>query len=160
MIDVREKDERDEGYIPGSRNVPYRLMRLCCPDLPRDRPVVTICGSGPRAAIAASVLRAKGIDARPVVDGGMNDWLARGETAVSFRRCGLTTRPSSSRSRAVAPSPSSKLAGPVELARRRLRASAPSVARRGSDVAPRPRAAAPRSRGASPPPRRSARVDR
>ena len=88
VIDVREKDERDEGYIPGSRNVPYRLMRLCCPDLPTDRPIVTICGSGPRAAIAASVLRAKGFDARPVVGGGMNDWLARGETAVSFRRCG------------------------------------------------------------------------
>ena len=88
MIDVREKDERDEGYIPGSRNVPYRLMRLCCPDLPRDRPVITICGSGPRAAIAASLLRAKGIDARPVVDGGMNDWLARGQTSVTFRRCG------------------------------------------------------------------------
>jgi len=88
VIDVREKDERDEGYIPGSRNIPYRLMRLCCPDLPLDRPVVTICGSGPRAAIAASILRTKGIDARPVIDGGMTDWLARGSTAVTFRRCG------------------------------------------------------------------------
>ncbi len=88
VIDVREKDERDEGYIPGSRNVPYRLMRSCCPDLPDDRPVITICTSGPRAAIAASILRAKGVDARPVVDGGMTDWLARGETAVTFRRCG------------------------------------------------------------------------
>jgi glyoxylase-like metal-dependent hydrolase (beta-lactamase superfamily II)/rhodanese-related sulfurtransferase len=88
VVDVREHDERDEGYIPGSRNIPYRLMRACCPDLPDDRPVVTICNSGPRAAIAASMLRAKGFDARPVVDGGMEDWLARGATAVSFRRCG------------------------------------------------------------------------
>ncbi len=88
VLDVRDKDERDVGYIPGSRNVPYRLMRTCCPDLPEDRPIVTICGSGPRAAIAASILRAKGLDARPVVDGGMDDWLARGETTVSFRRCG------------------------------------------------------------------------
>ena len=88
VVDVREKDERDEGYIPGSRNIPYRLMRVCCPDLPADRPIVTICGSGPRAAIAASILRAKGLDARPVVDGGMTDWLARGERAVTFRRCG------------------------------------------------------------------------
>jgi hydroxyacylglutathione hydrolase len=88
VIDVREKDERDEGYIPASRHVPYRLMRLCCPDLPEGGRIVTICGSGPRAAIAASILRAKGLDARPVVDGGMNDWLARGETSVSFRRCG------------------------------------------------------------------------
>jgi glyoxylase-like metal-dependent hydrolase (beta-lactamase superfamily II)/rhodanese-related sulfurtransferase len=88
IVDVREKEERDAGYIPGSRNVPYRLMRSCCPDLPEGRPIVTICGSGPRAAIAASILRAKGHDARPVVGGGMDDWLARGETTVSFRRCG------------------------------------------------------------------------
>jgi rhodanese-related sulfurtransferase len=88
VIDVREHDERDEGYIPGSRNVPYRLMRTCCPDLPEDRPIVTICTSGPRAAIAASILRARGLDARPVVDGGMADWLACGATAVTFRRCG------------------------------------------------------------------------
>ena len=39
VIDVREKEERDTGYIPGSRNVPYRLMGSCCPDLPLDRPV-------------------------------------------------------------------------------------------------------------------------
>jgi hydroxyacylglutathione hydrolase len=88
VVDVREKEERDEGYIPGSRHVPYRLMRFCCPDLPDNRPIVTICSSGARAAIAASILRAKGLDARPVVEGGMNEWLARGETAVSFRRCG------------------------------------------------------------------------
>jgi len=88
IVDVREHDERDEGYIPGSRNIPYRLMRACCPDLPDDRPIVTVCNSGPRAAIAASMLRAKGYDARPVVDAGMADWLARGSTAVSFRRCG------------------------------------------------------------------------
>ena len=88
VVDVREKDERDDGYIPGSRHVPYRLMRSCCPDLPEEVPLVTICESGPRAAIGASVLRARGYDARPVVGGGMTDWLARGATAVSFRRCG------------------------------------------------------------------------
>lgn len=88
VIDVREHHERDEGYIPGSRHVPYRLMQSCCPGLPDDRPVVTICNSGPRAAIAASILRAKGLDARPVVDGGMADWLARGAATVTFRRCG------------------------------------------------------------------------
>jgi hydroxyacylglutathione hydrolase len=88
VVDVREKDERDEGYIPGSRHVPYRLMGAACPDLPDDRPLVTICSSGPRAAIGASILRAKGYDARPVVGGGMTDWLARGATTVSFRRCG------------------------------------------------------------------------
>ena len=88
VIDVREKDERDTGYIPGSRNIPYRLLGICGADLPKDRPLVTICESGPRAAIAASILVAKGYDARPVIDGGVTTWQARGGETVSFRRCG------------------------------------------------------------------------
>ena len=88
VVDVREQDERDEGYIAGSRNIPYRLLGAYDAELPTDRPIVTICESGPRAAVAASVLAARGIDARPVVDGGISDWIADGKPAVSFRRCG------------------------------------------------------------------------
>jgi rhodanese-related sulfurtransferase len=88
LIDVREKDERDDGYIAGSRNIPYRLLRLSHEDLPRDRPIVTICSSGPRAAVAASVLAAEGLDARAVIDGGVEDWAASGRPTVEFRRCG------------------------------------------------------------------------
>jgi hydroxyacylglutathione hydrolase len=88
LIDVREKDERDQGYIPGSRHVPYRLMRACCEDIPQDRPVATICESGARAAIAASVLAARGYQARPVLAGGIPDWERRGNRTVEFRRCG------------------------------------------------------------------------
>ena len=39
-------------------------------------------------AIAASILAAKGIDARPVLDGGIAAWAARGGQIVEFRRCG------------------------------------------------------------------------
>ena len=88
LIDVRERDERDDGYIAGSRNIPYRLLPVCSADVPSDRPVVTICESGARAGIAASILAAKGIDARPVLDGGTSDWAARGGRMVEFRRCG------------------------------------------------------------------------
>ena len=48
VIDVRERDERDTGYIAGSRNIPYRLLAVGGPELPTDRPVVTICESGAR----------------------------------------------------------------------------------------------------------------
>ena len=85
VLDVREPHERDQGYIPGSRNIPYRLVREWAEDLQGGKPVVTICSSGPRAGVAASVLAASGVDARPVLDGGVPDW--DGET-VSFRRCG------------------------------------------------------------------------
>ena len=85
VLDVREPHERDEGYIPGSRNIPYRLVREWADDLQGGKPVVTICSSGPRAGVAASVLAAEGVDARPVLNAGVPDW--KGET-VSFRRCG------------------------------------------------------------------------
>ena len=86
LVDVREADERDRGYIPGSRHIPYRLARQAAENgLAGGKPVVTICESGARAAVAASVMAAAGIDARPVLHGGVHDW--RGET-VAFRRCG------------------------------------------------------------------------
>ena len=86
VLDVREKSERDDGYIPGSLHIPFRLLRgFGTESVNTEKPVVTICESGMRASIAASVLTAAGVDARPVLHGGVNDW--PGGT-VSFRRCG------------------------------------------------------------------------
>ena len=70
LIDVREKHERDPGYIPGSRNVPDRLLTTCCPDLDSERPVVTICESGAREPSPRASFGAAGTHARPVVEGG------------------------------------------------------------------------------------------
>src|SRR6185437_6122850 len=89
LLDVRETDERDESHIPGSQHLPYRTARAAAEaGLLDGRAVVTICESGPRAAIAASVLQAAGVNARPVLDGGIADWRARGGETTSFRRCG------------------------------------------------------------------------
>lgn len=88
LIDVREAYERDAGYIPGSSNIPYRVIGDFAGSLPRDRTIVTICETGPRAAIAASVLAAHGVPARPVAHGGIDQWLARGGEVSRFRRCG------------------------------------------------------------------------
>jgi glyoxylase-like metal-dependent hydrolase (beta-lactamase superfamily II)/rhodanese-related sulfurtransferase len=89
VVDVRELHERDDGFIPGSRNIPYRLIREYGEELKADgRPVVTICESGARAAVAASVLAASGVQARPVLHGGIPDWEAQGGSTVEFRRCG------------------------------------------------------------------------
>jgi hydroxyacylglutathione hydrolase len=88
VIDVRELDERDSGFIPGSKHIPYRLLRAYGASVANGRPVVTICESGARAAIAASVLAAAGVDARAVIHGGVNDWQRAGGHTVEFRRCG------------------------------------------------------------------------
>jgi glyoxylase-like metal-dependent hydrolase (beta-lactamase superfamily II)/rhodanese-related sulfurtransferase len=89
LLDVREADERDEGHIPGSRHLPYRTARAAAEaGLLDGRPVVTICETGARAAVAASVLQAAGVGARPVLDDGLAGWRARGGELSSFRRCG------------------------------------------------------------------------
>lgn len=86
VVDVREAYERDEAYIPGSRNVPYRLIRKLHGDgIDADKTVVTICESGSRATIAASLLKREGFDVRAVATGGIPDFTGE---IVSFRRCG------------------------------------------------------------------------
>jgi hydroxyacylglutathione hydrolase len=88
LVDVREKDERDDGYIPESLHIPYRRIRACADELRGNGTVVTICESGSRASTAASILVAAGVDARPVLGEGVSAWRARGGECVSFRRCG------------------------------------------------------------------------
>jgi len=86
LVDVRESTERDDGYIPGSKNIPYRLLRKLGPGaLERSRPVVTVCESGSRATIAASLLQRDGFDVRAVAEGGVATFDG---DVVSFRRCG------------------------------------------------------------------------
>jgi glyoxylase-like metal-dependent hydrolase (beta-lactamase superfamily II) len=88
VVDVREKNERDDGYIPESRHIPYRLVGEFADELANGRPVVTVCESGARAGVAASVLAAHGVEARPLLDAGIPDWEQRGNPVTEFRRCG------------------------------------------------------------------------
>src|SRR4051812_201324 len=74
VLDVREANERTEAVLPGATTIPYRLVGTAPLDeLDRRRPVFTMCASGPRATLAASLLARRGYDARPVVGGGFED---------------------------------------------------------------------------------------
>ena len=69
VLDVREPGEEPRADLAA---VPYRLLRVAPPaELDVTRPVVTICASGARATLAASLLARQGFDARPVVGGGI-----------------------------------------------------------------------------------------
>ncbi|MCB9733209.1 MAG: MBL fold metallo-hydrolase [Deltaproteobacteria bacterium] len=65
VLDVRSDGEWDAGHLRGATHVylgelPARLASG--PPLPDDRPLVTLCGSGRRAIIAASLLLRHGHD--------------------------------------------------------------------------------------------------
>jgi glyoxylase-like metal-dependent hydrolase (beta-lactamase superfamily II)/rhodanese-related sulfurtransferase len=76
LLDVRERAEWDEGHVPGSLHTPYHDLRAVPEALDEARPVAVICNSGPRAAVAASMLKRLGVDdVIHVVDGGVKDLL-------------------------------------------------------------------------------------
>lgn len=60
ILDVRKEEEFERGHLKGALNVYLGHVLDRLDDIPRDRPVVTFCGSGQRAIIAASLLKKHG----------------------------------------------------------------------------------------------------
>lgn len=82
VIDVRQADEYSAGHIPGSLHLTGGSLPDRLDELPRDRPIVTICASGMRASIAASLLRAAGFEDVSWVASGVPAWRAAGHPVV------------------------------------------------------------------------------
>jgi hydroxyacylglutathione hydrolase len=79
VLDVRAEGEWRAGHIPGSLNLPLGELESRLGELPRDRPLVVHCLSGGRAAIAASLLKARGFEQVVQFPGGYGEWSSRGE---------------------------------------------------------------------------------
>ena len=89
ILDVREPGElAAKGQVPGALNVPRGLLEAHAdPESPmaeprlteaRDRPVLTLCASGARAAMAAATLRRMGYERAAVIEGGLEGWRKAG----------------------------------------------------------------------------------
>jgi glyoxylase-like metal-dependent hydrolase (beta-lactamase superfamily II)/rhodanese-related sulfurtransferase len=71
VLDVRQPYEWRDGAIPGSRRIFVADLPGAVGSLDKEKPWLVACRTGVRATIAASLLDAAGIPARPVVDGGI-----------------------------------------------------------------------------------------
>jgi len=60
LLDVRSEQEYQQGHLPYARNIYVGHLPDHISELDRDKEVVTFCGSGRRAIIAASILKAAG----------------------------------------------------------------------------------------------------
>jgi glyoxylase-like metal-dependent hydrolase (beta-lactamase superfamily II)/rhodanese-related sulfurtransferase len=78
ILDVRERDEFDGplGHIPGAVNVPLGELDAHAEELPRDRPVVTVCRAGGRSSRGSLMLKNAGIEQSANLAGGMLRWRA------------------------------------------------------------------------------------
>ncbi|HEX6557798.1 MAG TPA: MBL fold metallo-hydrolase [Longimicrobiales bacterium] len=77
VLDVRGLAEWQEGHVPGARHIPIGEITERSDELPRSKRIVVHCQTGSRAAIASSVLQARGFDVVNV-HGGFEQWRASG----------------------------------------------------------------------------------
>ena len=83
VLDVRTEQEWDEGHIDGAHHIHGGVLTDRFAEVPKDRPVSVICGSGYRGSIAASFLKREGYEAVSNVLGGMTAWKNAKLPAVS-----------------------------------------------------------------------------
>jgi glyoxylase-like metal-dependent hydrolase (beta-lactamase superfamily II)/rhodanese-related sulfurtransferase len=62
VLDVRNASEYEAGHVPGSLHIPYAELCDRLDEVPRDRPVATICKAGKRSGLAASILQREGFE--------------------------------------------------------------------------------------------------
>jgi len=71
LLDVRSPAEWRSAKIDSAQHVPLAKIAKKLPDLPDDRPIAVICGSGYRSSIVSSLLQARGYRDVQNVAGGM-----------------------------------------------------------------------------------------
>ena len=83
ILDVRSAAEYATEHIPGSRHIPYGELSARLDELPRDRPIATICRGGKRSGLAASILQREGFAEAVHVARGIGVWRAGGNPVES-----------------------------------------------------------------------------
>jgi molybdopterin/thiamine biosynthesis adenylyltransferase/rhodanese-related sulfurtransferase len=80
LVDVRERNEWNQGHIPGAVLIPLGELdsRIgeAAPD--RSRPLILYCASGRRSAVGARTLEELGYDDAVSMAGGFNAWAELG----------------------------------------------------------------------------------
>jgi len=83
LLDVREPEEFAREHVPGAVNVPQADLATRLDEIPRDRPILTICQSGSRSLRSAQFLHQQGYQNVATVVGGTRAWRVSGRPVES-----------------------------------------------------------------------------
>lgn len=78
VLDVRQPKEWTSGHINGALYLTGAELPRRWQEVPQDRPLAVICGSGYRSSVSASLLARHGYDRLTNILGGMTAWYAAG----------------------------------------------------------------------------------
>lgn len=86
LLDVREAEEKtiDAKSIYGAISIPLGELSSRLDEIPRSRPIVTVCRSGKRSAQATVILNKNGFKEAANLKGGMIEW-ARTERVLTAK---------------------------------------------------------------------------
>jgi molybdopterin/thiamine biosynthesis adenylyltransferase/rhodanese-related sulfurtransferase len=76
VLDVREKDEVRQGYVPGAVVIPRGFLEMRVEEAVPDRktPIIAYCGSGTRSLLAGRILKELGYSDVSSMRGGFTAW--------------------------------------------------------------------------------------
>lgn len=79
LLDVRSKQEYQQGHINGAINISYDLLteKSGLIDADKDQEIIIYCRSGRRAQVAYQTLQQKGFTQLIMLQGHMNLWQQR-----------------------------------------------------------------------------------
>ncbi|MDO9506617.1 MAG: rhodanese-like domain-containing protein [Hydrogenophaga sp.] len=89
VIDARDAGQFAKGHIPGAINMDWRQVLAKRASIPKDKPVLIYCNTGSLSAQAGFALRVAGWDNLRILQGGMEEWKAKG----GFDAASRTTAP-------------------------------------------------------------------
>ena len=82
VLDVRQPGEYQSGHVPGAHLIPLGELGERHTEVPTDREVYVVCGSGGRSAAATEALNGAGYRAVNVA-GGTRSWIDAGNAVVT-----------------------------------------------------------------------------
>jgi rhodanese-related sulfurtransferase len=78
VIDARDAAQFAKGHIPGAIHMDWRQVLAQRHTIPKNKPVLIYCNTGSLSAQAGFALRVAGWDNLRILQGGMQEWQAKG----------------------------------------------------------------------------------
>ncbi len=88
IIDARDKAQFDKSHIPGAVNIEWRRVLAHKNQIPKDKTVLIYCNTGSLSAQAGFALRVAGYENVRILQGGFEEWKAKGGLDANQRALG------------------------------------------------------------------------
>ena len=88
VIDARDPAQFAKGHIPGAINMDWREVLAKRSTIPKNKPVLIYCNTGSLSAQAGFALRVAGWDNVKILQGGMEEWKAKGGFDAAAKAAG------------------------------------------------------------------------